>query len=594
MKPFARSRPGYTLDRSRLKLINGEKGWLYPFTSSTYPLSQEEAERILGGEFRIFSETLNPEGDIMPDWHLDQVHGHRFEKAPAGKIRINDIGNADCLFPCELSRLQFLLPLFSRRDLGEDRERLGTFVRRVVENWTRENPPGTGIHWRMHMELAIRALSIVTVLPFLREDTAALVFPLAAECIRRVAAERVLRPPAKRHNHYLIELVCTIIVSDAISDRKILKARKRAFPALIQELDRQFNDDGANFECSLSYHRLTVEALLILLSYMVTAAPEDQGARDVSDSLERLLPKSVGFVADYSGCMGRSPQFGDSSDGRILFGGDYYAWDPRDHGYLLRAATKLGISPRETESIGETRAYLDSGYAFIRRGKTCIAACNPVITSGASGHTHLDRLSWTLAVNGKPVFIDPGTWMYNSDPSLRRYFKSTGSHNTVMIDGEEQAVTDFSRAFSQVNGIACTLNSLQNPDGPAGIEMSHTGYERLQGVGAVCRRIEVHRNRITVRDILDGTSSHSVSMGYLTDPRLKSVAIRRKSFHLLFEDITVIVTAPDSLELRIEDRWYSASYGEKEMAKRLVMLGEVGFPAEIVHHIELGEVSQLV
>lgn len=53
------------------------------------------------------------------------------------------------------------------------------------------------------------------------------------------------------------------------------------------------------------------------------------------------------------------------------------------------------------------------------------------------GHGHPDKLSFTLFANGSPMIDDYGTSGYGS-PSVR-WYQSTASHNTVVVDGKSQA-----------------------------------------------------------------------------------------------------------------------------------------------------------
>src|SRR5262249_56480568 len=56
-----------------------------------------------------------------------------------------------------------------------------------------------------------------------------------------------------------------------------------------------------------------------------------------------------------------------------------------------------------------------------------------------AGHAHADALSLTLSLAGMPFLIDPGTGLYTVDLSIRDRFRSTASHNTVVVDGRWQS-----------------------------------------------------------------------------------------------------------------------------------------------------------
>lgn len=61
------------------------------------------------------------------------------------------------------------------------------------------------------------------------------------------------------------------------------------------------------------------------------------------------------------------------------------------------------------------------------------------------GHKHNDILSVELNVNKKDIILDPGTYLYTSDPKERNRFRSTQSHNTIIVKNIEQRDFSFSK-----------------------------------------------------------------------------------------------------------------------------------------------------
>ena len=57
----------------------------------------------------------------------------------------------------------------------------------------------------------------------------------------------------------------------------------------------------------------------------------------------------------------------------------------------------------------------------------------------SGGHGHADALSLVLFSRGKELLTDPGTFVYNCAPEWRNFFRSTKAHNTVVVDGKDQA-----------------------------------------------------------------------------------------------------------------------------------------------------------
>jgi hypothetical protein len=56
-----------------------------------------------------------------------------------------------------------------------------------------------------------------------------------------------------------------------------------------------------------------------------------------------------------------------------------------------------------------------------------------------AGHSHADTLSIVVRSGDDEILIDPGTYTYVGDPKWRDWFRGTAAHNTVQIDGLDQA-----------------------------------------------------------------------------------------------------------------------------------------------------------
>lgn len=65
------------------------------------------------------------------------------------------------------------------------------------------------------------------------------------------------------------------------------------------------------------------------------------------------------------------------------------------------------------------------------------------------GHSHNDKLSFELIVDGKNIVLDPGTYVYTPFPLMRDKFRSTKSHNTIIVGKEEQ--NNFKGVFGLTN-----------------------------------------------------------------------------------------------------------------------------------------------
>ena len=113
---------------------------------------------------------------------------------------------------------------------------------------------------------------------------------------------------------------------------------------------------------------------------------------------------------------------------------------------LTRLGGRTASSMPERESVA----------AFAAHGATMavfLSAARPVelqreLLAAGSGYSAdtpaavVARASWPdeqVAIHGKPVLVDVGTYTYHESPRLRDYFRSSIAHNTLAVDGHSSS-----------------------------------------------------------------------------------------------------------------------------------------------------------
>ncbi|MDQ6705572.1 MAG: heparinase II/III-family protein, partial [Acidobacteriota bacterium] len=96
---------------------------------------------------------------------------------------------------------------------------------------------------------------------------------------------------------------------------------------------------------------------------------------------------------------------------------------------------------RRVPGAGPTRSHLfaNSGIAVISQGPLHILADVGPFGAGGAGHSHSDTLSFTMRSGDREILIDPGTYTYVADAKWRDWFRGSSAHNTIRIDGLDQA-----------------------------------------------------------------------------------------------------------------------------------------------------------
>ena len=133
-------------------------------------------------------------------------------------------------------------------------------------------------------------------------------------------------------------------------------------------------------------------------------------------------------------------------------------------------------------------------------------------------HGHADALSITLSKNGMGMLIDPGTYRYNNAPEWRGYFKGTRAHNTVTVDGEDQAVQESGFIWS--HPFEARLLHQGEDKEQIVLEAVHTGYRRLHAPVTHARNISIRGgSEILLGDTFSGTGIHDFELNYHLHPK---------------------------------------------------------------------------
>lgn len=76
---------------------------------------------------------------------------------------------------------------------------------------------------------------------------------------------------------------------------------------------------------------------------------------------------------------------------------------------------------------------------YVYRGDGLFATirCGPPGQRGWAGHSHADQLSMTLALGGRTMLSDAGSFVYGASPEIRRAYRSARAHNGPYASGVE-------------------------------------------------------------------------------------------------------------------------------------------------------------
>jgi len=420
---------------------------------SSYAGSIEQlAEEIVAHRFRLLGLPLTDLGPRIA-WRKDFVHGKETGLEYFRRISYLDfqrVGDHKVIW--ELNRHQHLVVL-AQAFLLTGRREYRDEIPRQLESWMEANPFERGINWCSALEAAMRALSWIWVLHLVGTEEFAESF-----CTRWMTSlyqhglflENNLSIYFSPNTHLLGEAVVLHALGTTMpAFPRSARWRETGARIVREQMRRQVRKDGSHFEQSTYYHLYALDFFL-LHSVIAKDSPDWylEKLRSMAEVLNALV-SSEGIL----------PFLGDEDGGRVFhpygdrrhFAGATLTtcalalgrneWLRKDSRMEEQAAWWLGRTdvPQIPVHNPESRWFPDAGLAILRSETTHVIVDAGPFGGGTAGHSHADTLSIVVFHKGEEVLIDPGTYTYVADPPARERFRSTAAHNTISIQGIEQA-----------------------------------------------------------------------------------------------------------------------------------------------------------
>lgn len=365
----------------------------------------------------------------------------------------DDIGDARTNW--ELNRhFQFAL-LAKNYFASNDSKYLDEFLE-LFEDWNEKNPFLWGISWTSVMEIAIRCSNWCYSYCFLAETKT----PESLLEKLRIGILNMADYMVKHYSRYSSANNHLIVEAYAIGQTGILFDYKPwidfSIHILTRELPLQNYPDGINKEASLHYQSFYMEAMGLMMRLMKV------NGIAVPDTWSPMITKMCRYMCDCVGKYGEVIAFGDNDEGKILdlYGGvDHYQYVlglfscllPERYVDHLDCENLQWLFEKRTlnEALEKKRyipplcaCYKEGGNTILRSrdGRILIGIDHGALGFGSiAAHGHADALSFQMFVDGQPVFVDPGTYIYHCDLERRNTFRKTENHNTVCVNGEDQS-----------------------------------------------------------------------------------------------------------------------------------------------------------
>jgi len=514
---------------------------------------------------RFFDLDLPYPSESSPiDWSRDYKNGVSAPKVFYGDLDYRDEQQVgDSKYTWELNRHQFVVPWALEYQKAR-REDLATAIVDLIDDWIRENPRHLGLNWSSSLELALRTFSWGIALDLCSGSKAVAASRLAIASSVSEQADYIrgtLSLFSSANNHLMGELIGLLAAGVFFPEARGVAAHAEfARPRIIEEALRQNLPDGVNREGAIYYHHYTLEYILTAIALFerlgwAMPSPVRERARLMVDFVDSLVddrgePFEVGDRDD-GAVTGLNLDTGTGVYESLLWTGCLLFDDPGFGAHAAAIARGRGVLPtpdpksrywfpKRSEPVAATaavrvsrRSFLEGGY-FVSRdeGFTFLFKAGPFGYPSIAAHSHCDQLSVGLKHGCDTVLTDAGTYVYHTEDRWRRYFRGTSSHNTVRVDGQDQA--EYSGPFLWATHANGQLEKVV--DDPAAFEMvgRHDGYLRLPDPVTHERRVAYRRALgYRIADRVSGRKPHRFELYWNLAPEidLEPLAVEAHDAH---------------------------------------------------------------
>ncbi len=509
----------------------------------------EKADNIIEGKFHLLGyKKLDFGPDV--DWHYEPTSGKRSPLKhwkQFDDLSTQETGDTKVIW--ELNRHQYFFTLGIAYGLTGNEKYAETFANHL-DSWMESNPPGMGINWFSSLEVSFRLISWVWAFNFFKKSPQ-LTPELFQKSLKFIHShgrhlEKYLSIYYSPNTHLTGEALGLYYLGTQFPFfKRAPQWKTRGEEILFAELDRQILDDGGYFENSTWYHRYTTDFYTQFLILKSLSSKKDE--KFLNEKLAKKLQLLMDFLMQVTRPDGTTPLIGDDDGGRALPLGnsrsdDFLAclssgavlFDRSDYKFVagdfaeetlwllgfdaLEKFDQIKAKQPEKNSI----AFEKSGFFVMRDGWSptdnyLLIDCGGLGgTSG--GHGHADALAIDLAVGGKSILMDSGTYTYHESERTRNEFRATSGHNTLEIDGQSQS--EPGGKFSWKSKAESKLNKWISHSRFNFFEGRHDGYERLTPAPARHTRsiLFLKNDYWIMRDYVQTTGNHRYGLNFNFSP----------------------------------------------------------------------------
>lgn len=561
----------------------------------------KEGDAILSNNFKYFS---------YHDINLDELNWHYSpftEKEAPSDIhwsRISDLGSkfGDIKWIWELSRFTSAYTLVRAYAVTKESKYVEKFWM-MFEDFIKKNPPELGPNYKCGQEMSFRIMAWTFALfaffdhPESTDSRLELMLKAIYHHADHIEKHFDFALKSVKNNHSVSEAAGMYTVGIVFPFfNKSEKWRNKGKKYVQSEAMWQIYKDGSYKQSSMNYHRLALQDLTWVLR--LAQINQDDFAPEFMEHFKR----SIEFLYMHQESQnGRVPNYGMNDGAYIhpLTSLGYLDYRPAlqaawiittgkrlyrelkvdEIACWLTGNTDLGL----TLPFKRSMSFNDGGYFTIRNNNQFgLIRC----TTYKDRPVQADMLHFDLWDGEYNIFADAGTYSYNTDKETLLYFIGTSSHNTLMINNQDQ-MKRGSR-FMWHNWTKSKLLKFETGKNMSIFEGEHYGYSKTIHRRSV---IQMKNYWIIIDDVFGDCENKEIELNwlfgqknvYLTENNALSVDLPNgTSWKVGIMNVEGLQTNLRVGSMDPVKGWRSLYYGHKEPFPQLSLKQKINEPTRII------------
>jgi len=546
------------------------------FPKQTEQETKERFELIKSGKLLMFNSFVANLGTNY-DWVTNPDNGYKYD-IQKHWTEIPDMSKeaGDIKYVWEKSRFSYLYDII-RYDYHFN-QNCADMVFGDILSWIEANPINCGPNYRCSQEMSLRVLNWTFALYYYRNSSALTeslfdkiqfaIYWHLHHIYNNIQFSRI----AVRNNHAITETL-TLYIGGMLYPNMPGAAqwKEKGKKWFEQEICYQVYEDGTFLQFSMNYHRIVAQ----LLTWAITIA--DVNKERFVDEVYKRAKRTFIFLRT---CMvdenGHLPNYG-ANDGALFFklsNADYRDYRPQLQALAAVIGTEAMFTQHNEDSLwygvyeNARKTYKPAlgMHTFAQGGYYIIREQDTLTFIKCGGYkdrpSQADNLHLDIWYKGDNILVDAGSYKYNTDDNTLKYFMGTASHNTVMVNGQDQMMKGGRFIWYYWSTLV-----------KASLTEDNEKYTFKGTIGAFAHvQKDINHTRIIIKS---KNSPHWQILDEVT-PLPAQAKIEQLWHSLPSNKGQLTITPTTTVKQSTKEGQYSSKYGTKTASKTTILTSETG------------------